>query len=123
MQPKLFVGNLSYNVTESELETLFAQHGEVRSINIIRDQYSGQSKGFAFVEMASSQDAEKALALNGTDLQGRNLNVSEARPPQKKSFGGGGGRGRGGYGGGGGGGHKKGGFRGGYGGGGGRDRW
>ena len=110
MQPKLFVGNLSYNVSENDLETLFAQHGEVRSINIIRDTYSGQSKGFAFVEMASAADAEKALALNGSDFMGRNLNVAEARPPQKKSFGGGG------YGGGGRGGQKKGGSgRGGFG--------
>ena len=93
MQSKLFVGNLSYNASESDLQTLFAQHGEVKTVNIIRDQASGQSKGFAFVEMGSPADAEKALALNGTDLDGRSLNVSEAKPPQKKSFGGGGGGG------------------------------
>ena len=83
MQSKLFVGNLNYSVKETDLKELFEKYGEVRSVSIISDKYSGQSKGFAFVEMSKAEDAEKALAENGTDLMGRALSVSEARPPKQ----------------------------------------
>ena len=121
MGKKLYVGNLDYGVSDSDLEQMFAAHGTVVSAQVITDRDSGRSKGFGFVEMASDQEAQAAIsALNGKDVSGRNLTVNEARP--KEAGGGGGGRGkggggRGGYGGGGGGG---GGGRGGYGGGGGR---
>ena len=109
MQNKLYVGNLSYQASEGDLQTLFGKHGTVSSVNIIRDSYSGQSKGFAFIEMASSTEAEAALQENGAEFMGRNLTVSEARPqtdrgPRRSGGGGGGGgrpdRGRGGFGGG-----------------------
>jgi len=113
MGKKLYVGNLSYDMSERELSDLFAQHGTVASVQIIMDRDTGRSKGFAFVEMGSDQEAQAAIAaLNGQMSGGRALTVNEARP---KPSGGGGGGGRGGYGGGGGG-------RGGYGGGG-RDRY
>jgi RNA recognition motif-containing protein len=113
MGKKLYVGNLSYQVDSSELEQLFAQHGQVVSAQIINDRDTGRSKGFGFVEMANDDEAEAAIAaLNGQEHGGRALTVNEARPREDR--GGGGGGGRGGYGGGGGGG------RGGYGGGGGR---
>lgn len=83
MQTKLYVGNLNYNVTEPDLQTLFQKHGEVRSVSLVTDKYSGQSKGFAFVEMANVADAEKALAENGQDFMGRPLTVAEARPPKR----------------------------------------
>ena len=129
MSNKLFVGNLSYNVTENDLQDLFAQHGTVTDVNLMLDRMSGRSRGFAFVSMSSKEEAEAATnALNGHPLQGRNLTVNEARPrPQGGNGGGGGGGGAGGggrgYGGGGGGG--RGGDRGGRGdrgGGGGRQR-
>ena len=113
---KLYVGNLGYDVTNTELETMFGAHGTVRSAQIIMDRDTGRSKGFGFVEMNSDQEAQAAIAaLNGQQMEGRSLTVNEARP--KTDGGGRGGRGgsgggRGGYGGGGGGG------RGGYGGGG-----
>ncbi|HZU38962.1 MAG TPA: RNA-binding protein [Gemmataceae bacterium] len=114
MGKKLYVGNLSYGITEGTLTDLFQQHGTVQSAQIIMDRDTGRSKGFGFVEMGSDQEAQAAIqALNGKEIEGRALTVNEARP--KTEGGGGGGRGgRGGYGGGGGGG------RGGYGGGGGR---
>jgi RNA recognition motif-containing protein len=118
MGKKLYVGNLDYGVSDSDLEQMFAAHGTVVSAQVITDRDSGRSKGFGFVEMGTDQEAQAAIsALNGKDVSGRNLTVNEARP--KEAGGGGGGRGkggggRGGYGGGGGGG------RGGYGGGGGR---
>ncbi|HET8697177.1 MAG TPA: RNA-binding protein [Gammaproteobacteria bacterium] len=113
MGRKLYVGNLPYSTTESSLRDVFSAHGKVDSVNVITDRDTGQSKGFAFVEMSSDSEAQKATdALNGTQLDGRQIKVSEAKP--KGSGGGGGGGGRGGYGGGGGG------DRGGYGGGGGR---
>ena len=84
VQSKLYVGNLSYSVKEADLYELFQKYGPVKSVSLITDKYSGQSKGFAFVEMDNSTDAEKALAENGQDFMGRSLNVSEARPP--KSF-------------------------------------
>ena len=120
MGKKLYVGNLSYSVDSSELEQLFAQHGQVVSAQIINDRETGRSKGFGFVEMANDAEADAAIAaLNGQQHDGRALTVNEARPREDRGGGGGGG-GRGGYGGGGGGGYGGGGGgRGGYGGGGG----
>ena len=83
METKLFVGNLNYSVKEDDLKGLFEKYGEVRAVNVITDKYSGQSKGFAFVEMATSEDAEKALVENGNEFMGRALSVSEARPPKQ----------------------------------------
>ncbi len=124
MGRKIYVGNLSYNVTSSDLEQLFTAHGQVQSAEVISDRATGRSKGFGFVEMGSDEEAAAAIAaLNGTEHDGRNLTVNEAKPKENKPRGGGGGGGYGGggggYGGGGGGGFK--GGRGG-GGGGGRDR-
>ncbi len=126
MGKKLYVGNLSYSVDSSELEQLFAQHGQVVSAQIINDRDTGRSKGFGFVEMASDQEATAAVtALNGQQHNGRALTVNEARPREERAGGGGGGGGGRGFGGGGGGGRSfggggGGGGRGGYGGGGGR---
>jgi len=108
---KLYVGNLSYNVDKSSLEQMFTPHGTVVSAQVITDRESGRSKGFGFVEMGSDQEAQAAIAaLNGKNLEGRNLTVNEARPQEKREGGGGGfggggrrGGGGGGYGGGGGG--------------------
>ena len=94
MGAKLYVGNLSYDVTEERLQQHFAQHGAVVSARIIADKFSGRSKGFGFVEMNSDQEAEKATqALNGTDFEGRKIVVSAARPqaPRESRPGGGGG--------------------------------
>ncbi len=89
MAAKLYVGNLPYNVTEERLHDHFAQHGKVVSARIISDKFTGKSKGFGFVEMSSEQEAEKAIsALNGTDFEGRNIVVSEARPQPPRSGGG-----------------------------------
>ncbi len=111
MGKKLYVGNLSYSTTSSDLEALFSQHGTVQSAQVISDRETGRSKGFGFVEMANDSEAQAAInALNGQQHGGRALTVNEARPREDR---GGSGGGRGGYGGGGGGG------RGGYGGGGG----
>lgn len=105
MGKKLYVGNLSYDVSSSELEQLFAQHGTIESVQIIEDRMTGRSKGFAFVEMSSASEAQAAIsALNGQTLGGRALTVNEARPREPRSGGGGGGDrggrggGRGGYG-------------------------
>lgn len=126
MGKKLYVGNLSYNVTSSDLEQLCAAHGTVQSAEVIQDRDTGRSKGFGFVEMGSDEEAQAAItALNGKEHDGRALTVNEAKPREPRSGGGGGGGrrefggggGRGGYGGGGGGG------RGGYGGGGGGKRY
>jgi cold-inducible RNA-binding protein len=116
MGKRMYVGNLSYQTTETDLTSLFEQVGPVESVNIITDRDTGRSKGFGFVEM-SNEDAEKAIAqFNGTEMNGRALTVNEARPREERS--GGGGRG-GGYGGGrGGGGGGRGGGGGGRGGGG-----
>jgi RNA recognition motif-containing protein len=98
---KLYVGNLSYDVTDAELRQAFSAHGQVSSADVVKDKYSGQSKGFGFVEMPSQEEANSAMqALNGTALKGRTINVNEARP---RADGGGGRRGGGGGGGGGGG--------------------
>ena len=122
MGSKLYVGNLSYNTSSSDLEQLFAQHGTVQSAEVIQDRETGRSKGFGFVQMGSDEEAQAAIAaLNGQQHDGRNLTVNEAKPREERPRGGGGG-GRGGYGGGGGGGGYGGGGgggRGGYGGGGG----
>jgi RNA recognition motif-containing protein len=107
MGKKLYVGNLSYGVTDGDLEQMFAAHGTVQSAQVIMDRDTGRSKGFGFVEMGSDQEAKAAIAaLNGKEVDGRSLTVNEAKPREDR----GGGGGRGGYGGGGG--------RGGYGGGG-----
>ena len=104
MNKKLYVGNLLYETTDEELKNLFAQAGNVVSAAVIRYQDTGRSKGFGFVEMETEEAAQKAIdTLNGQDLKGRKLVVSEARPPRpRNNFGGGGG----GYGGG-----RQGGFR------------
>ena len=117
----LYVGNLSYEVGERELRSLFEQHGAIKSIKVIEDRDSGRSKGFAFVEMATPDDGRKAMAaLNGADMLGRPLVVNEARPREERAGGGSGGGGFGGGPRGGGGGFGGGGPRGGGGGGGGR---
>jgi len=111
MGKKIYVGNLAYGVSSSDLQQMFEEFGTVQSAQVIMDRDTGRSKGFGFVEMGSDAEAQKAIdALNGKSVDGRNLTVNEARPRE------GGGGGRGGYGGGGG--------RGGYGGGrGGRSRY
>ena len=115
MGKKLYCGNLSFNVTSSDLDQMFSQFGTVQSAEVINDRDTGRSKGFGFVEMGSDAEAQAAIAgINGTEHDGRTLTVNEARP--KENRGGGGGGGRGGYGGGGGRGH-------GGGGGGGRGRY
>lgn len=110
METKLYVGNLSYDTTEEDLRTLFAQAGTVTSVDLIMDRATGRSKGFGFIVMGSQSDMENAIRMfNNYSLQNRNLTVNIARPREERPFGGGGGGNR--YGGGGGGG-----------GGGGRDR-
>jgi cold-inducible RNA-binding protein len=99
---KIYVGNLSYDTTDETLLALFKQYGEVESAKVIQDNYTGRSRGFGFVEMPDSGEAQKAIeGLNGKEADGRTLKVNEARP--KGKGGGGGGGGRGGRGGGGGG--------------------
>lgn len=105
MSKKLYVGNLTYNVNESDLETLFSQFGTVQSAQVIVDRDTNRSKGFAFVEMGSDAEAQAAIqGLDGRDHDGRNLTVNEAKPREARpgggGYGGGGGR-SGGYGGGG----------------------
>lgn len=95
MGKRLYVGNLSYETSSSDLQSLFSQFGTVTSAQVIEDRDSGRSKGFAFVEMASDQDAQAAIdGLNGQQHGGRPLTVNEARPREPRSGGGGGGRGR-----------------------------
>ena len=98
----IYVGNLSYQTTEDELRDLFAEFGDVVSAKLIVDKFTGQSKGFGFVEMSNNSEAQKAMdELNGRDVNGRNVTVNQARPRQDRSRGGGGGGGGGrGYGGG-----------------------
>ena len=94
----IYVGNLSFNLTEDDLRTAFSAYGTVEKAAIITDKMSGQSRGFGFVEMPNREEAIKAIeSLNGKDLKGRNLKVNEAQP---RPAGGGGGGGRGGFGGG-----------------------
>jgi RNA recognition motif-containing protein len=110
---KLYVGNLAFQTSSSDLQELFAQAGTVQSASVIEDRDTGRSRGFGFVEMASKEEGDAAIAqFNGKEFNGRNLTVNEARPREDRGGGGNRGGGRGGYGGGGG--------RGGYGGGGNR---
>ncbi len=102
--PKLYVGNLAYDVTDEDLRAAFAPHGKISSATVVRDRHSNQSKGFGFVEMNSRSEAQAAIrALNGEEIKGRAINVNEARPrPEGASGNGGGNRGgfrrsRGGY--------------------------
>jgi RNA recognition motif-containing protein len=96
MGNKLYVGSLPYSTTEQQLTELFSHHGTVQSAKVITDRFTGQSRGFAFVEMATSDEAQKAIAaLHGSELGGRTLVVNEARPQEKRSFGGGSGGGGG----------------------------
>ena len=125
MSTKLYVGNLSFNTTEGDLQNMFAEAGTVQSVSIIEDRETGRSRGFGFVEMATKEEASAAIAsFDGKEIDGRNLKVNEARAREERGSGGGGFRGgnRGGYGGGGGGNRSGGG---GYGGGGGGrgSRW
>lgn len=111
---KLYIGNLSYETTESELQELLAAYGEAESVRILTDGGSGRSKGFGFAEFRNDEQAKAAIAgLNGKDLRGRAIIVNEARPKPERGGSGGYGGNRGGYGG----------NRGGYGGGGGRSRF
>src|SRR5438093_12930424 len=113
MGNKLYVGNMPFTTTETDLQDLFAQAGPVSEVLLMQDKFTGKSRGFAFVTMATDEDAKKAISqLHGAQLGGRALTVNEARPREERAGGGGGG----GYGGGGGGGG--GGYRGGGGGGG-----
>ncbi|MEJ2261882.1 MAG: RNA-binding protein [Anaerolineales bacterium] len=100
----IYVGNLSYSTTEDQLREAFEAYGQVDSATVIKDKYSGRSRGFGFVEMPSNEEAQAAIAgLNGAEVDGRTLTVNEARPRSERGGGGGrrgGGRGRGGGGGG-----------------------
>ena len=96
MNTKLFVGNLSFNTTENDLQDAFAAHGTVVEANLMTDRASGRPRGFAFVTMGNPEEAQKAItAMNGAVLDGRNLTVNEARPKEERSGGGGGGGGGG----------------------------
>jgi RNA recognition motif-containing protein len=113
MSEKLFVGNLSFNTTENDLQDAFSAHGTVVEANLMMDRATGRPRGFAFVTMGSAEEAQRAIeALNGKQLGGRALTVNVARPREERPAGGGGG-----------GGGRRGGFGGGRGGGGGRNRY
>jgi RNA recognition motif-containing protein len=89
MSTKLYVGGLPYSVTEQQLNELFAQQGTVSSAKVITDKFTGQSRGFGFVEMSTTEEAQKAIStLNGTQLDGRSLTVNEAKPQEKRTGGG-----------------------------------
>jgi RNA recognition motif-containing protein len=89
MGSKLYVGGLPYAATESQLTTLFAEHGTVESARIVADKFTGQSRGFGFVEMSTTEEAQKAItALNGSQMDGRSLTVNEAKPMEPRSGGG-----------------------------------
>ena len=110
MGRRLYVGNLPYSSSEDQLTELFSRAGKVDSVRVMRDMATGRARGFAFVEMSSDDEAQRAISeLHEYELEGRALVVNEARPKPEGGFGGGGGRGRGGYGGGGGGGDRGGG--------------
>jgi RNA recognition motif-containing protein len=95
MNKKLYVGGLSYSVTDDQLRELFAAHGTVESANVVTDRYTDQSRGFGFVEFSTQEEAESAVnALNGTEHFGRTLKVDMSRPRGDRSGGGGGGRDR-----------------------------
>ena len=112
MSMKLYVGNLSFQTSSDDLQQLFAQAGTVESASVVEDRETGRSRGFGFVEMSSSEEGQAAIQqFNGKEVNGRNLNVNEARPREDRGGRGGGGGGRG-----------NGGSRGGYGGGGGGNR-
>ena len=97
MNTKLFVGNLSFDATENDLQDLFAQHGPVTEVNLMQDRATGKARGFGFVTMETKEAADAAMAaLNGKDWKGRALTVNEARPREARSGGGGGGGYRGG---------------------------
>ena len=124
MAKRIYVGGLPYSATEGDLENLFSPSGQVKDVSIITDRYTGQAKGFGFVEMENDGEAEAAInALNGTQLGGRTLTVNEAKPREDRPSGGGGGYGGGGGDGGSGGGGRDRGDRGGGGFGGDGDRW
>ncbi len=90
MSKRLYVGNLSFQMTEDNLKDVFAAHGEVLSANVVTDAATGRSRGFGFVEMATDEDANKAISsLNGTSVMGRQINVSEAKPQKGRGFPGG----------------------------------
>ena len=104
MDAKMYVGNLSYDVTQEELQALFEAHGAVSDVFIVKDRESGRPRGFAFVTMETKESMDAAIeALNGADFMGRNLAINEARPREERPSGGGGGYGGGGRGGNGGG--------------------
>jgi RNA recognition motif-containing protein len=89
MSSNLYVGNLSYNTSEQALQDLFSEHGEVASVRLITDRYSGRSKGFAFVDMATEEGAQAAIeALNGKPVDGRDIRVEKAKPRRDRSEGG-----------------------------------
>ena len=91
MNTKLYVGNLPYNTTESELQALFESAGQVSTVNVVRDRATGQARGFAFVEMSDAEGARKAISdLNRHEVGGRALTVNEAKPMEPRSGGGGG---------------------------------
>jgi len=93
MGSKLYVGGLPYSATETQLTTLFAAHGTVESARVIADKFTGQSRGFGFVEMSTPEEAQAAIsALNGSQMDGRSLTVNEAKPQESRSGGGGGGK-------------------------------
>jgi len=111
MNTKLYVGNLSYDATENDIQDMFAACGPVQEVNLIIDRMTNRSRGFAFVTMATPEGAQAAIQqLAGKQINGRDLTVNEARPREERSGGGGGGGGRG-FGGGGGGGRDRGGDR------------
>jgi len=90
MGSNIYVGGLPYSTTDAQLQEIFSAHGTVESARVITDKFTGRSRGFGFVEMSSSEEAQRAIqALNGTDLEGRSLTVNEARPQERRSgFGG-----------------------------------
>ena len=92
---RIYVGNLSYDATDEDLRQAFGAYGQISSVDVIKDRFSGQPKGFAVIEMSAKAEAESAIsALNGTEIRGRKVNVSEARPRPQGGGGGGGGGGR-----------------------------
>ena len=108
MSNKLFVGNLSFNTTENDLQDAFAAHGTVTETNLMMDRMSGRPRGFGFITMSTAEEAQKAIAaLNGAQLDGRALTVNVAKPREERAPGGGGGGGRREYGGGGAGGGRR----------------
>ena len=100
MSSKLYVGNLSFSLSDQDLEDAFSEFGTVQSVNIIEDRDTGRSRGFGFVEMSSAEEAQNAISqMDGAELDGRNLKVNEAKPRENRGGGGGRGRGHGGGGG------------------------